>query len=670
MAMWTDVTGANVPFIARNPGTSGCRAGLIDPYAEAERIDLVLTDVEAPTINEISGPLIDAASDLDSAWLSAPEAEAGAPLTGKIEAIDPGSGVSDLLLTATNSATGAQLPFRTHDPGELCDTTHNTPDMQGRLCPEVDRWILGTDDPFPLDALAVQEGRWDLKVLTTDRSGQRTESAAWSYYVDATPPEVSALTLTTPPQPDDKAGSWIRANQPDQDLEIAMVGTDPPSRTPDGTPTGTLSGVRTYKLDFTPQGTATEPLIPRPDVPTEQCGPPSPVPFGTIAEPCPSTGPTQTAVLARDLAEGQATVAAEVRDHAGNTGAPREESVWVDNPRPSLSATGRIADLDDTWLNPTGTLDLDSTATDADGSGVARITTRVQTMDGTALEPPDSRDTCPSPNAGAAPEPICPRAAAMQTVLAADDLPDGSVQVLVDAEDAVTNTTGEQRGQLDYRLHVDRIAPRVTLSGEAADLAATGYWTNPGATLQATVTATDEGAGIKALELWVRDDNGERQLATQTVCQPDEPASGNRPPCPLHAQADFEIPAGAIADGSVRLEARAVEYTGSPARARTCSSTRPRRTRRASSPSVACSAASQPSHGSVHRRRPTRPGSACTSTPSSMPAIARSSGTAPPTRACSSPDCPQTSTYRCSCGPSTASGCRPPPHRASRRLRC
>lgn len=164
-------------------------------------------------------------------------------------------------------------------------------------------------------------------------------------------------------------------------------------------------------------------------------------------------------------------------------------------------------------------------------------------------------------------------------------VPEQAPVVGVDAEDAVTNTTDEQRGQLvdedldvavgqvvrsehDYRLHVDRIAPKVTLSGEAADLAATGYWTNPGATLQATVTATDQGAGIKTLELWARDDNGERQLASRTVCQPEEPATGNRPPCPLRAQADFEIPAGTIADGSVRLEARAVEYTGRLARAR------------------------------------------------------------------------------------------------------
>ena len=126
MAMWTDVTGANVPFIARNPGTSGCRDRLIDPYAQAERIDLVLTDVEAPTINEISGPLIDAASDLDSAWLSAPEAEAGAPLTGKIEAIDPGSGISDLLLTATNTATRSRRCPSEHTIPASCATQRTT----------------------------------------------------------------------------------------------------------------------------------------------------------------------------------------------------------------------------------------------------------------------------------------------------------------------------------------------------------------------------------------------------------------------------------------------------------------------------------------------------------------------------------------------------------------
>ena len=307
---------------------------------------------------------------------------------------------------------------------------------------------------------------------------------------------------------------------------------------------------------------------PPPGVPAEQCGPPSPVPVRHDRGALPRTGPTQTAALARDLAEGQATVSAEVRDHAGNTGAPREESVWVDNTRPTLSATGRIADLDDTWLNPTGTLDLDSTATDADGSGVARITTRVQTMDGTALEPPDSRDTCPSPNAGAAPEPICPTTASTQTVLAADDLPDGSVQVLVDAEDAVTNTTEEQRGRLDYRLHIDRIPPKVTLSGEAAELAAHRLLDQP----------RRDAAGNRHGDRRGRRHQSPRALgprpqrrtpARDTNRLPTRRARLRQPPAmPTARPGRLRDPAGAIADGSVRLEARAVEYTGRLARAR------------------------------------------------------------------------------------------------------
>ena len=568
MAMWTDVTGATIPFIAPNPGTGGCRDGLIDPFASAERIDLVLTDVEAPAIRAISGQLIGAAGDIDAAWLSGAEVAAGVPLTGTVDTTDPGSGVSDLAITATNAATGSMRTFRPHDPGALCDPSHMTPGQQGRICPEDDPWVLGDDDPFPLEALGVEEGRWDLAVTVTDRSGQRTSSGAWSYFVDTTPPAVSRLTLTTPPESDDKTGGWIRANLPDQDLEVAMAGTDPPSRTPGGAATGTLSGVRRYTLDFTPAGIATTPLIPSTGVSAEQCGPPSPVAFGAIPAPCPSAGPTQTAVLARDLPEGQATASAAVTDHAGNAAAERDASVWVDNTRPALAATGRVAELDDTWLNPTGTLDLDSTATDTGGSGVARITTRVQRADGRDLEPPDTRQTCPSPNQVAAPSPVCPTTATARAVLAAADLPDGEVRVLVDSEDAVTNQTTDRRGQLDYRLHVDRIAPVVTMSGEAARLADTGYWANPGTTLQATVTATDQGAGLKTLELWARDQDGERRLAAEDVCDPDEPATGDRPPCPLHATADFDISLSDIADGNVRLEARAVEFTGRIARVR------------------------------------------------------------------------------------------------------
>ena len=303
-------------------------------------------------------------------------------------------------------------------------------------------------------------------------------------------------------------------------------------------------------------------------MPAEQCGPPSPILFGAIPAPCPSTGPTQTAVLARDLAEGQATASGGVSDHAGNTGDTRDASVWVDNTRPVLAGAGRIADLDDTWLNPTGTLDLESTATDSDGSGVAHITTRVQSADGRDLEPPDTLDACPAPEHGHAPAPACPTRSTMRTVLAADDLPDGEVRVLVDGEDAVTNATEDRRGQLEYRLHVDRIAPTVTLSGEAGRLADANAWANPGASLEATVTATDEGAGIRAVELWARDQDGERRLARREICEPVEPAEGSRPPCPLRAQAAFDVSVGEIADGNVRLEARAIEYTGRLARVR------------------------------------------------------------------------------------------------------
>ena len=132
-------------------------------------------------------------------------------------------------------------------------------------------------------------------------------------------------------------------------------------------------------------------------------------------------------------------------------------------------------------------------------------------------------------------------------------------------QDAVTNKSSEKKKELDYRLHIDRTKPEVDLEGELERLSDEGWVSDE--EISARVEARDNMSGIKALELWVKNADGEHRIDKEKVCQEDEDLyTGTKPPCPLHAQTTFKVRKQDIPDGKNTFEARAVEFTGHKAR--------------------------------------------------------------------------------------------------------
>lgn len=584
VTMWTEAQATASPktiFPNPRPASANCDDA-VSPFLNVGRVDLTLTDTDAPTVEEVSGQLRDWASQAATAWIGTDPGQ-DQTATGTVRVRDRGAGIQlrgqdedpqhpDPLpiLRATNQlsrSVGFDL-----SGGRSCDPQHTDPAMEGRICPETVTSQFTDAAPLDLGELAgssvpegERDGPWDLSVTAHDLVGHATTYApgsAWRYFVDTTAPTVSAPTIS-----DDTgqsvAGRWIRATSADaaRVLRASAAAADPVAG-------GVASGVRQVGLTWADPDGNTVDLVPFAELLCSDAV----VASRPISGPCPTSQTTDVVELPRHLAEGKHTAEAQARDFARNTTAsPASTSTWVDNTAPTVSLSGPAADLDGAWIAPNESARLEVSAEDGGShtSGMRRLSVALTGPGGTALEPESDVAQCTTqPEDSGAPVPpaaLCAPSASGTIDLDTASWPSGRVELTATGHDVAGNQT--PHADPDIVVHVDRTAPTVRMTGEIDDLAGNG-WVNPDASIGATLTATDEGAGIERLEIWAKDETGSRRVASKTVCTPPSSSTGDEPPCPITVAENFEIDPSVVGDGTATFEARAIEYVGRIARDR------------------------------------------------------------------------------------------------------
>jgi hypothetical protein len=501
-------------------------------WAQVGGVQIILDDPEAPTTWH-TGPL----TTRGTTWVNA----ATGPLAQTLWATDPTSGLTSVASQVQlrgagyHNSTGVQQPS--------CDSHHHTPGRQGAICAQ------GVEEHMtwnPADLPSAFAGWINFRPYASDYAGNASYGATHTIWVDRTSPRASFSGELW-----DARDSWLRDPAGHQ---LRLAGTD-------NTVAGE-SGIARYRIEHSHQPDTGEPTT-GPDQIDDYN--PCPTPNAPVSppadwQPCPSAGPTRT-LAGLDLPEGRNRFHGHVTDHAGNYGQPGAGQpafdVYIDATRPQLALAGTLADLDGTWGAPEGVLDLAPQTTD-ELSGVKRLTAEI-TQDEHRIADLVDEDLCPAPTMPSL-DP-CPRTPAQERLsVSADELPEGRVQVDVNAHDLAGN-----RRSRSLELHVDRTAPTVELSGEILQL--DQGWQDPERPITATVSASDNLSGIKAVELWVRDANGREQLLErEQVCDETAAYTGDGAPCPLDVVTTFAIDPSRLPDGRNTYFARASEFAGKRAR--------------------------------------------------------------------------------------------------------
>jgi hypothetical protein len=495
-------------------------------FAEVGDVEMVLEDPEPPTVTQ-TGEL----TTRGQTWVNSTTG----PLQFSVTSDDPTSGLSRV--THQTQIRGQNDFHDANVDGAVqpsCDADHHTPQRQGALCTQELKEDLHWD---PASLPSPFAGWVSLRTVADDYAGNHGQSSTSTVWVDRDAPETSfAGDLWG------ERDKWLA--DPD-DHEFTLIGSD--------TTVAGESGVARVASDSSHQGDDGAPVT-GPDRIDDYNACPSPSPMtapGTDWMPCP-TGVSKT-LSGISLPEGRTHFAAHATDYAGNQGSESGFDVYVDATRPTLSLSGPLADLDGTWGAPEGPLSLTVERGDA-LSGVA--STSVDLLhDGAPLENVTDRDECPAP-AMPSLRPCARSPASTRVTVAGGDLPEGLVTAHAQTRDYAGNARTRQ-----VSMHVDRTPPTVSLEGQLAGL--DDGWQDPSGLVSATVTATDNMSGIKAVELWVRDSQGhESRLDAHTVCDESADYSGDGPPCPLQVREPFHIALDRLPDGHNTFFARAIEFTG------------------------------------------------------------------------------------------------------------
>jgi hypothetical protein len=134
-------------------------------FARLLKVDMTLVDDDNPWVTP-SGPFY----DLNTQYTNGASSY---PLT--LTSTDPGSGVTHTTLEWIGRGDLAGSPA-------ACDSTHHTPSLDARICPET--MVFNTD----VDTRALPEGRQVFVGRTSDVAGNAGTSGSWWVAVDRTPP--------------------------------------------------------------------------------------------------------------------------------------------------------------------------------------------------------------------------------------------------------------------------------------------------------------------------------------------------------------------------------------------------------------------------------------------------------------------------------------------------
>jgi len=292
-----------------------------------------------------------------------------------------------------------------------CDTAHNTPPLDNRICPE--QKTLSTS----IDTSKLAEGAYIYVVKAEDVAGNVGESQSWLVVIDRTPPVVE--------QPSgsfyDLRGTTIVG---DRSYGLTVNADDP------------LSGVSRIWLEQNGTEIASA---------SATCNPAhNPLPPDNRI--CPLQKTLSLSIDTTTLADGSYTYLVKAVDAAGNVGQGESWTIVIDRTPPSVALSGSLYDLRGETVDGEETYDL-TVNTDDSGSGVTRVWLEQNGAEiasaGAACNP--AHNTPPSDNP-------CPEQQTLSTSVDASSLADGTYTYVAKAQDAVGNVAQSE----SWTLVVDR----------------------------------------------------------------------------------------------------------------------------------------------------------------------------------------------------------------------